>query len=222
VVVPIVLGSVWISFRPRPHLTGQTGAKRCPGAGGPSRSDGPKVDILNGDKKVFEELAYKDVTPYAPVPAGEVTFAVVETTKTTPRLLEVKVKLEAGKRYTIAAMGTAKQLQGQVLNDDFNIDPNQATVRVVHASADTPAVDVAVKGGTVLFKGLSFGKASAFTGVKEGTYDLEVRPAGKTEVALPLSGLAFASGKVYTVFAVGSSADKTLDAVVVEDTYSLQ
>lgn len=183
---------------------------------------GPKVDVLVGDKRAFEELAYKDVTPYAPVAAGEVTFAVVEATKTGPKLTEVKVRLEAGKRYTIAAMGTAQKLMGQALNDDFKAAPDQATVRVVHASADTGAVEVAVKGGSALSKGLAFGKTSAFVPLKEGTYDLEVRPAGKAEVALPLSGLAFASGRVYTVFVVGSSANGSLDAVVTEDTFSLQ
>lgn len=42
---------------------------------------------------------------------------------------------------------------------------------MVHASPDAPAVDVAVKGGPVLFAGLPFPRASAYASVPAGTYD---------------------------------------------------
>jgi hypothetical protein len=60
-------------------------------------------------------------------------------------------------------------------------------VRFIHLSPDAPAVDIAVKGGPILFKDIAFEKASTYLAVKPGAYDLEVRPTGTTTVALAVS-----------------------------------
>jgi hypothetical protein len=88
---------------------------------------------------------------------------------------------------------------------DNNAAPaaGKAHVRVVHASPDAPAVDIAVKGGAVLVPNLAFGKDAGPLPVDAGIYDLEVRAAGTTTVALPINGVQLAAGKIYTVFAVG-------------------
>ncbi|PZA08748.1 MULTISPECIES: DUF4397 domain-containing protein [unclassified Meiothermus] len=189
--------------------------------------DGPKIDISAGSKKIFEELAYKDTATYLPVAAGEPSFVVSEVAKTDDKgnpqpgakLLELKAKLEKGRRYTIALLGSAKQPKAQVFDDAFKAVQGQALVRVVQASADVPAVDVAVKGGPLLFKGLAYGQGSAYTPVRAMIYDLEVRPAGKAEVVLSLPGISLQAGRVYTVFVVGNAADTTLEAVFAEDNY---
>jgi len=64
-------------------------------------------------------------------------------------------------------------------------------------------VDVAVTGGPVLFGNQEFRDYTAFTPVDAGTYDLEVRLAGTSTVALPLPGITLTAGKIYTVFARG-------------------
>ena len=97
--------------------------------------------------------------------------------------------------------------------DRTPLGAGQARVRVVHASPDAPAVDVALAGGDVLIGETSFPDASDYIEVEAGVYDLEVRPAGTTDVALPLAGVEFAAGFVYDVFAVGQVADGTLSAL---------
>lgn len=189
--------------------------------------DGPRIDVSLGDKKIFEELSYKDTATYLPVAAGSPTFVLSEVAKTddkgnsqpSAKLLEVKVKLEKGKRYTIALMGSAKAPKAQLFDDTFKAVTGQALVRVIHASVDAPAVDLATNRGPVLFKGLAYGQGSAYTPVRAMTYDLEVRPAGKADVVLSLPGISLQAGRVYTVFVVGNVADKTLEAVFAEDNY---
>ncbi|MFZ5993149.1 MAG: DUF4397 domain-containing protein [Deinococcota bacterium] len=189
--------------------------------------DGSRIDVSLGDKKIFEELSYKDTATYLPVAAGSPTFVLSEVAKTDDKgnsqpgakLLEVRAKLEKGKRYTIALMGSAKAPKAQLFEDTFKAVTGQALVRVIHASADAPAVDLATNGGPVLFKGLAYGQGSAYTPVRAMTYDLEVRPAGKADVVLSLPGISLQAGRVYTVFVVGSAVDKTLEAVFAEDNY---
>jgi hypothetical protein len=88
-----------------------------------------------------------------------------------------------------------------------------ARVRVVHASPDAPAVDVAVAGGDVLIENLAFSEASDYLEVPAGSYDLEVRPTGTTDVALDLPGVALEAGMVYSVYAIGHVSDSTLSVL---------
>jgi hypothetical protein len=87
---------------------------------------------------------------------------------------------------------------------------DQARVRVVHASPDAPAVDIAVTKGDVLVADLAFPDASDTLTVPAGTYDLEVRLAGTTDVELPLAGVTLEPGMVYSVYAIGLAGDGSL------------
>ena len=74
---------------------------------------------------------------------------------------------------------------------------------------------LAVTGGDVLISGLSFPGASDALEVPAGAYDLEVRPAGTTDVALALPGVQLEGGMVYDIFAIGQLSDGTLTVLVV-------
>mmetsp|Transcript_3619 Transcript_3619/g.4005 ORF Transcript_3619/g.4005 Transcript_3619/m.4005 type:complete len:242 (-) Transcript_3619:37-762(-) len=87
-------------------------------------------------------------------------------------------------------------------------------IRFVHLSPDAPAVDIAVKGGPVLFKNIAFKGASTYAQVKPGKYDLEVRVAGTTTVALDVPGVELGPDRIYSVFAEGLLATKSLTAVL--------
>jgi hypothetical protein len=79
-------------------------------------------------------------------------------------------------------------------------------------------VDIAVKGGPVIFSNVAFKGVGDYTPVDAGSYDLEVRLAGTDTVALDLPGIALADGTVYTVFAMGlASGEPALTAVLSED-----
>jgi len=86
-------------------------------------------------------------------------------------------------------------------------------VRVIHASPDAPAVDVAVKGGDVLVENLAFPDASDYLMVPAAAYDLEVRPTGTEDVALDLPGVELMAGNAYSVYAIGTLADGTLNVL---------
>ncbi|GIW23800.1 MAG: hypothetical protein KatS3mg069_0067 [Meiothermus sp.] len=181
--------------------------------------DAPAVDILSGGNKVFEAQGFKDVTYYAEVPAGSLTLTVQTTGQNPAKVADVAIRVQAGKYYTVMALGMASSLKARLVEDRIAPAEGVAKVRVVHASPDAPAVDVALKGGPVLFRNLAFGQISGYGTVPAAAYNLEVRPTGTTTVALPLEGVAFEGGKVYSVFAVGLLAGETLEVIVVEDSF---
>lgn len=166
--------------------------------------DAPAVDVLVNGAKAFTNAPFKGITAYAPLAAGSYKVQVVPTGAMTPVVIDATLALEANTDYTVVAMGKLANI-GPVVLKDNNAAPaaGKAHVRIVHASPDAPAVDIAVKGGPVLFSNLAFKAASAYAPVDAGTYDLEVRAAGTTTVALPLPGVKLEAGKIYTFFAMG-------------------
>ncbi|GGM91956.1 hypothetical protein GCM10007092_01130 [Thermus composti] len=186
--------------------------------------DAPAVDVLVNGQRILTGLAFKEVTPYFSLPAASVQVQVVPAGQDAPVVLDATLDLKEGVYYTVAATGFLANLRPKVYTDllaGFFPRAGYARIRVVHASPDAPAVDVAVKGGPVLFASLPFPQASSYLSVPAGRYDLEVRLAGTATVVLPLPGVVLESGKVYTVFAVGSAKEGTLTVVAVVDATAL-
>ena len=167
--------------------------------------DGPAVDVWVGDKPAFTNAAFKGITAYAGLDAGNYGVKVVPAGKTEPAVIDAKLDLAAGKDYTVVAVGKLADIAPWVLTDN-NAAPaaGKAHVRFAHASPDAPAVDIAVAaGGPVLFKNVAFKQTGDYLPVDAGSYDLEVRLTGTETVALKVPGLKLEAGTVYTVFAMG-------------------
>jgi hypothetical protein len=182
--------------------------------------DAPAVDVYVDGEMALGELPFGETSGWVAVPAGEhqvqVTAAGAELETA---VIDANVTLEEGAAYEVAATGLLAEIEPQVnqvnLSDVGTEDEPMARVRVVHASPDAPAVDVAVKGGDVLIENLAFPEASDYLSVPAGSYDLEVRPTGTSDVALDLPGVSFDAGMVYTIYAIGQTADETLTVLPV-------
>jgi hypothetical protein len=176
--------------------------------------DAPAVDVWVNDNAAFTNAPFKGITDYASLETGTYNVKVVPTGATEPVVIEADLTLEA-KDYTVVALGTLENIEPLVLVDNNGAPAaGKAHVRFVHASPDAPAVDIAVKGGPVLFSNIAFKEVGDYLPVDAGTYDLEVRLAGTETVALAVPGLALADGTVYTVFAMGlAGGEPTLQAV---------
>ena len=182
--------------------------------------DAPAVDIYVDGEKALGDLPFGETSGWVAVPAGEhqvqVTAAGAELETA---VIDADVTLEQGAAYEVAATGLLAEIEPQVYQVNLTAvgteDEPMARVRVVHASPDAPAVDVAVKGGDILIEDLAFPDDSDYLSVPAATYDLEVRPTGTTDVALDLPGVAFDAGMVYTIYAIGQAADETLTVLPV-------
>ncbi len=181
--------------------------------------DAPAVDVLVNGNAAFTNAPFKGITKYAALDAGSYDVAVVPTGKTEPKVISATLPLEAGKDYTVVALGKLANIEPLVLTDNNALPAEgKAHVRFVHASPDAPAVDIAVKGGPVIFKNVAFKGVGDYTPVDAGTYNLEVRLAGTETVALDLPNIKLDAGTVYTVYAMGLAAgEPKLNAVISVD-----
>lgn len=171
--------------------------------------DAPAVDVFVDGKAALTNVAFKAISDYLEVPAGEHKIAVAPTGKgEAAAVITANPTLEAGKAYTVAAVGLVANIKGQVYSDNLAAPaPGKAHVRVIHASPDAPAVAVKVAGGPTLIESLAFPNASDYLPVDAASYNLQVTPAGANDVVLNLANTSLQAGTIYDVVAMGQLAN---------------
>jgi MYXO-CTERM domain-containing protein len=186
--------------------------------------DAPNVDVFvntfpgNGDPAI-SNLAFESISPYVPLATGLYDFRVTPAGLVEPIVINAEgVAIDGDTDYTIAAGGFLADIQPFIFVDDNTIDAENARVRFIHLSPDAPAVDVNVAGlSDPLFDATVFGTSGGYQTVGAGSYDVSVSlDSDGTQVLGPLT-LDLSAGTVYTIFATGSAAAGTLNAVVVVD-----
>src|SRR5918994_3240917 len=182
--------------------------------------DAPNVDVYVNGEPVLTDVPYPTISDYLPLPSGTQQVTVYATGDTSSPVIDVPVKVAAGGAYTIAAVGLVadESLTAQVYEDDLRApSAGNAKGRVVHASPDAGPVDVVPRGGDPLVEGLTFPDATPYAEVPEGTYTLDVNPAGTDDTVLTVPDAALADGGVYSAFAVGTVYADSLQVLLVED-----
>ncbi len=173
--------------------------------------DAPAVDIYVNDKKTLSNIAYRRVTSYTALDAGTYTIKVFPTSaagKGDPAL-QTQVTLNPGWDYTIAAVGKLASLQAKVIPDNLNgAEKGKTKVRVYHFSANAPAVNVAVKNGSTLVRGLAFPNATDYLTVDSGKVNLSVQNAADNAEVLAINNATFSPTAVQSVFVFGLVGEK--------------
>ena len=179
-------------------------------------------DVFADDKKLFDDVSFKSVTPYTEISDIRHAFRVREAGhETSQPLAEKSESLSGGKHYTIVVMpGTNDKTSLYVFNDNLTPPPpEKAEVRVIHASPDAGEVDVVAKqGNKKLFTGVNFEKETSYADVDPMTSTIEVRPEGQDKALASVANTKFEKGKIYTIIVAGrAKGAPKLQAVMIED-----
>lgn len=172
--------------------------------------DAPNVDVYANGGAILSDVPFGAISDYLEVPGGTYTIEVVAAGADPADgavIGPVDLDFGAGTMTTVAATNALASIEAQVLADDPNPQDGIAQVRVVHFSADAPAVDVALDGGDVVVENAEYPNATDYLDLPEGEYDLEIRPTGTEDVAFDIDPLPLDGGNSYSVFAIGSLAD---------------
>lgn len=178
-----------------------------------SSPNAPSVDLLVDNQVAGTNLVFPDNTPYLEVNSGMRNFKVnVSGTSTT--VIDVSPSLTINTSYSVFAVNSVSSIEPLLLTDDLSTPASgKAHVRFIHLSPDAPAVDITLTDGTIVFGNRAFKDFTPFTPLNAGTYNLQVRVAGTSTVALDLPGITLQAGKIYTVFAKGFLAGSGAQAL---------
>lgn len=215
--------------------------------------DAPAVDVCVNPGSGFigpvlagagdsDGLAYSEATGYVPVPAATYSVRIVAPGSANCNTAlgglpdVVGVAVAANSDYTAAAVGMLTPAGGDeafaiklMADDNTPANAAKAYLRFVHASPDTPAVDVGTGTGssfTAVWTGVDFGEVGQVGG---GSYletdpltdaTVSARATGTTTDTLVIPGVDLPAGVVATAFAIGNldGAPQPLKVLVCQDT----
>lgn len=178
-------------------------------------------DELSTLSPTLANVEFKDVSDELEIPAGDYRVRVTPVGSTDLVFDSGTIALAAGVEYIAVASQTSEGISpiGLTVLTDLEtvpvvlIDDVRARVRVVHASADAPEVDVSVNNGLVL-DDVPFGVASDYLELSGDTYNIDVA-AASSGASVINADLVFEPRTDTTIAAVNMLAD--IEALVLND-----
>lgn len=176
-----------------------------------------KIEVLfNGDKKL-DEYQYGQVSDWIDVDPGLVRIDVRrDRLLINDTVYDVVLPVIADEHYEFI-ISDPVVIPAPV--DRNPLPANTARARAIHASIDTPMVDIAIKGGNVVIPALQFGQISEPLEVPPGMYDLEIRVHETGDVLTDVSQVPLQAGAVSDLVLYGrpSDANAPLSMAVLSD-----
>ena len=166
--------------------------------------DAPNVDVYANDEIIANNLAFSQYTRYTSLTAGNYDISLyVAGTKGSP-ILTNRLVIDDNTIVTIAAVGTLDTI-GFLSIPDSNIpeDPFKSMIRFSHLSPNTPAVDITLSDGTILFSNVAYKQLTPYISIPPTDYSLQVRLAGTPTIILTVSDIGLVQKIMYTIYAVG-------------------
>ncbi|MGJ7921800.1 DUF4397 domain-containing protein [Neobacillus sp. LXY-4] len=179
-------------------------------------TDAPNVDVYINAIRVFKNISYKDVSNYLSLPTGKYHVDIYPAENSVSSILNKRITVEAGKIYTLPIIGTEKKLRMLSVVDHLDVPTGETKVRFLHLSQNTPAVDLAVVKGDVVFPQVAYRNVTPYLGLTPMNVKLEMREAGTKQVILPLPNMQFKENEVYTIVAAGlQQGEPLLEAFII-------
>lgn len=175
-------------------------------------------------------LAYPSATPYVALPPGTYSARIVapnaaDCSTALANLPDIPgIQVASDGIYTVAATGvlapTGQQqpFEVKLYVDDHTVATGKDSLRFIHTSPGTPAVDVGVGSGanfTAVWTNVKYGDVGKVANMDYVSVDplnnatLSARATGTTADALVLNGVTVPANQVVTVFAIGLLGDNT-------------
>ena len=175
---------------------------------------------------VAATLEFTDATGDVTVPAGDYRVRITPAGNLTTVYESGTVTLASGSDLTIAALDNRfagdspvsllALVQGGNTSLELLDEGSVSAVRVVHDVSDAPAVDVLVDGAEAI-NALAFPNFTDYAELAPDTYNVKVAADADNSVVVIDADLELDAGAYYTVHAVGSLTEDSIEPLVVVD-----
>ncbi|MDF3124344.1 DUF4397 domain-containing protein [Rheinheimera sp. 1928-s] len=176
---------------------------------------------------VAATLEFSDATGDVTVPAGDYRVRITPAGNLTTVVFDSgTVALASGSDLTIAALDSRfagpspvsllALVQGGNTSLELLDTGSVSAVRVVHDVSDAPAVDILVDDAEAI-NALAFPDFTGYAELAPDTYNVKVAADADNSVVVINADLELESGAYYTVHAVGSLTEESIEPLVVMD-----
>lgn len=166
--------------------------------------DAPGVDVYANGKLLTRNLNYRGFTPYMALDSGNYNIKVFPTGKTSNPVIDTNLTIPPNQILTVAAIGKLNNIGLLPIPDPkLPREQNKAYARFVHLSPNAPNVDITLPNGNKLFTDVQYREITNYIPVNPGTYELQARPTGTSQVILQVPNINLKPNRFYTVYAIG-------------------
>jgi len=167
----------------------------------------PDVDIYVDDKLIATDLAFGETTVYLPVLKDYYKVSIYEA-GTNNMLLTRFVSVASDEIITLAlaeSKTSSEDGANFLLIPDAHliIDPEKSMLCFINLSPNAPSVDVTLTDGTVLFGDVSYQEITPYLSLDPGTYNLQIRRTGTSEVLLEVPNIVLEADTYYSIYLIG-------------------
>ncbi|MEH7109467.1 DUF4397 domain-containing protein [Bacillus sp. JJ1764] len=167
----------------------------------------PNIDVYVNGQQLIKDLPFKKISTDLTLKPGKYHIDLYPAGNMVDSVLNKKITVESGGSYTLATIDQVTKMRLLIFENHPSVPMNEAKVRFIHLSPDTPSIDIAVKDRDVVFPNVSYKQATEYLALTPMTIDLEVRNAGTKHVILPMPKLLFKANESYTILLVGLSEE---------------
>lgn len=170
--------------------------------------DAPSLDFYLDNNKVNNvPIQYGNGLDYFKAYTGK-RAATFFASGTTTKIKTDTVTFKENTFYSLFLANVASKPDYLLTVDSLkNPVAGMATIRLVNVSPDAPALDLGIKGGTLIASNRTYKTYSSFIPVSGNlSYILEVRQAGTSNVLVTIPNTKYYPGAVYTVWVHGLAA----------------
>ncbi len=132
----------------------------------------PPIRVKVGRTVVTDSLSYANTSPYQPVSEGFQTVSIIAADWPKGVLLQTTIPFRLGSTTTLALVRTRRRLLLMQIADGSCRRSTAGCLRCVDLVADSPALDVALYGGEVIFSDLQFKEVTPYRMARRGSYQL--------------------------------------------------
>ncbi len=109
----------------------------------------------------------------------DIQFLFIPLEKRGRPVLTESFTFEGNQNYTVAAVDELNKLDLLFIYDGMDVPSGETKLRFVHLSPDAPAVDIAARGGDVIFSGVQFKEVTKYLPLSPMHVQLSVRKANQ-------------------------------------------
>ncbi|TAG25843.1 MAG: DUF4397 domain-containing protein [Burkholderiales bacterium] len=184
--------------------------------------DAPAVDVLLNDKRVVRKLMFRQDSAFVHTLSGTRTVKVTPADNTATAVITADVNLPANQAVSVLALNKLASIEPAVIVDDGKAPTaGNSKLRVLHASAGVPAVDVYLTAptatlpstptiGSLTYKASVPASGAAALQVPAGEYRVRLTLAGKTDVVYDSGAFKIKAREDLVVAAIPPKADAAM------------